>query len=72
MHLQKKINRTTFTFRTNNLVNLTLINISLDRFYGRFFKLTFLNISFIIHHVSERQEKAWISFMTDMSGDEGF
>ena len=72
MHLAKKINRTTFTFRTNNLVNLTLINISLDRFYGRIFKLTFLNISFTIHHISEKQEKAWISFMKDMSVKEEF
>ncbi len=72
MHFAKKINRTTFTLRTNNLVNLTLINISLDRFYGRVFKLTLLNISFIIHYVSERQEKAWISFMKGISVDEGF
>ena len=72
MYLEKKINRTTFTFRTSNLVNLTLINISLDRFYGRGFKLTVLNISFIIHHVSERQENAWVSFVKGMSGDEGF
>jgi hypothetical protein len=72
MFLNKKIGRTTVTFRTNNLVNLTLINISLDRFYGRVFKLTLLNISFIIHYVSERQEKAWISFMKGISVDEGF
>ena len=62
MYLYKKINRTSFTLRTNNLLSLTLINISLDRFYGRLFKLTFLNISFIVHHVSERQEKAFEEF----------
>lgn len=63
MYLEKKINRTSFTLRTNNLLSLTLINISLDRFYGRLlFKLTFLNISFIVHHVSERLEKAFEEF----------
>lgn len=72
MFLNKKIGRTTITFRTKNLVNLTLVNVSLDRFYGRLFKLTLLNISLIIHHVSEKQEKAWVSFMTVMSGNEDF
>jgi hypothetical protein len=72
MFLNKKIGRTTFTLRTNNLVNLTLINISFDRFYGRVFKLTLLNISLTIHYVSEKQEKAWVSFITAMGGDDGF
>jgi hypothetical protein len=72
MFLNKKIGRTKVTFRTNNLVNLTLVNVSLDRFYGRLFKLTLLNISLIIHYVSEKQEKAWVSFMTAMGGDDGF
>jgi len=72
MFLNKKIGRTTVTFRTNNLVNLTLVNVSLGRFYGRLFKLTLLNISLTIHYVSEKQEKAWVSFMTAMGGDDGF
>ena len=62
----------TFTFTTNRLTSLTLVNIKLDRFYGVVLKLTILNASLIVHYLSARQERAWQHFMDDTREHEDF
>jgi len=60
MYITKRIGNFNITFKAHlSLGSFTLINASVDRFYGYLARFTICNVGISIGYVSERQDKAF-------------
>lgn len=73
MYITKKLGNFNITFRAHfSLGSFTLINASVDRFYGYLARFTICNVGVSIGYVSESQNKAFgtmIEKINDMPED---
>lgn len=67
MYITKRIGNFNITFRAAlSLSNFTLINASVNRFYGYLVRLTICNVGVSIGYIPESQKKAFELLMEEM------
>lgn len=66
MYITKRIGNFNITFRAGSHVSFTLINASVDRFYGYLVRLTICNVGVSIGYIPESQKKAFKLLMEEL------
>lgn len=67
MYITKRIGNFNITFRASvSLNSFTLLNASVDRFYGYLIRLTICNVGVSIGYIPESQKRAFELLMEEM------
>ena len=68
MYIQKQLGRLSITLRTKSTEEYDLIHIGISRFFGTKYILSILNVTLIVHYISEKQEKVFDNMCKSRDG----